>query len=447
MALADDLPADEVRELLQALVRNACVNDGTPTSGGEERNAATLRAYLEGSGVDLWSHEPLPGRTSLLARLPGSDPDAPTIGLMGHTDVVPVTPDAWTRDPFAAELVDGEVWGRGTIDMLNLTASMAVALRHLATGRVRPRADVLLLAVADEEAGGFLGAGWLAEHAWDEVRCDVVLTESGGLLTDTPSGPRLVFAAAEKGIAWRRIVVGGRSSHGSRPYGADNALVRAAEVVRRLAVHRGGARITTAWRAWVEALGLPDDQRAALLDEARVLDAIDGFDDPEARSVAHALTHTTWSPNVVRGGTKTNVVPDEVVIEVDVRTLPGTSDADVDAELAAVLAGLDNVRWEPALATRPATASRTDTRWWELLTELAGEAHPEATVLPRTTTGGTDATFFRARGVPAYGAGLFSDALDLDSFSARFHGPDERVDLASLGLSAAFFREFVLRSG
>lgn len=445
MALADDLPTDEVRELLQTLVRNACVNDGTPGSGGEERNAETLRAHLEGSGVELWEHTPLPGRTSLLGRLEGRDPDAPTVALMGHTDVVPVTPDAWSRDPFGGEVHDGHVWGRGTIDMLNLTAAMSVALRRLATG-TRPDATVLFLAVADEEAGGRLGAGWLVENVPDEVACDVVLTESGGLLTDTPGGRRVVFSPAEKGAAWRRIVVGGRSSHGSRPYGADNALVRAAEVVRRLADHRDGARITDGWSDWVRGFGWDVDTEAALLDPARVLDTIDGWPDAERRALAHAMTHTTYSPNVAHGGNKTNTVPDEVVLEVDVRTLPGTTSDDVEAELATLLAGLDHVRVEPLIEPRPATASPTDGRWWDLLTTLAGEAHPDAAVLPRTSTGGTDAVWFRPLGIPAYGAGMFSEQVDLEAFSARFHGPDERVDLASLGLSTAFFREFVRRS-
>ena len=117
-------------ELLQQLIRNRCVNDGTVGSGQEVRTTATLESYLEGSGLDLEVHEPegAPGRASLVARIEGTDPAAPTLCLMGHTDVVPVTPEHWTRDPFGGELVDGEVWGRGAIDMLNLTASQAVAL-------------------------------------------------------------------------------------------------------------------------------------------------------------------------------------------------------------------------------------------------------------------------------------------------------------------------------
>ena len=129
----DSLTAQTV-ELLQQMIRNQCVNDGTIESGQEVRTTDLLRTYLEGIGLDLEIYEPdgAPGRASLVARIEGSDPTAPTLCLMGHTDVVPVTPATWTRDPFGGELVKGEVWGRGAVDMLNLTASQAVALKALA---------------------------------------------------------------------------------------------------------------------------------------------------------------------------------------------------------------------------------------------------------------------------------------------------------------------------
>ena len=148
MATATERTAETV-ELLQALIRNECVNDGTPESGQEVRNADLLATYLEGTGLDLQCYEPTPGRTSLVARIEGSDPAAPSLCLMGHTDVVPVNPDGWSRDPFGGEVVDGEVWGRGAVDMLNLTASQAVAFRSLADSGFRPTGDLIFFAVAD----------------------------------------------------------------------------------------------------------------------------------------------------------------------------------------------------------------------------------------------------------------------------------------------------------
>ena len=148
-------------ELLQTLIRNACVNDGTPTSGNEVRNSDALETFLEGPGIDIETFEPTPGRKSLVARIAGTDPNAPSLCLMGHTDVVPVNPDGWDRDPFGGDLVDGEVWGRGAVDMLNLTSSQAVAFKHLAQSGFRPTGDFIYFAVADEESGSAHGArGW-----------------------------------------------------------------------------------------------------------------------------------------------------------------------------------------------------------------------------------------------------------------------------------------------
>src|SRR5262249_26206642 len=159
-AMNDALTGQTV-ELLQQLIRNQCVNDGTVASGQEVRTSDALRTYLQGSGLDLEVYEPAaaPGRTSLVARIEGSDPKAPTLCLMGHTDVVPVNPKTWTRDPFGGELVNGEVWGRGAVDMLNLTASQAVVFKTLARRGWKPRGTLVYLACADEEAGGALGAG------------------------------------------------------------------------------------------------------------------------------------------------------------------------------------------------------------------------------------------------------------------------------------------------
>ncbi len=166
--MAVDL-ATEATELLRDLIRNACVNTGAPESGEEVRNSDLLTAYLGSAGLDIEHYEPQPGRRSLLAKIEGSDPDAPTLMLMGHTDVVPVNPDGWTRDPFGADLDDGMIWGRGAVDMLNLTSTMAVAFRHLAQSGFTPRGTLLYLGVADEEALGTFGAKYLVEHELDRV--------------------------------------------------------------------------------------------------------------------------------------------------------------------------------------------------------------------------------------------------------------------------------------
>jgi acetylornithine deacetylase/succinyl-diaminopimelate desuccinylase-like protein len=155
-----------------ACIRNACVNDGTPGSGQEQRSADLLESYLEGSGVEMEAYEPLPGRTSLVARMAGTDPDAPALTLLGHTDVVPANPDDWSYDPFGGELIDGMVWGRAAVDMLNLTSTTATGRRHLALSGFRPAGDLTYIAVADEEALSTYGAKSLCANAADDIRTD-----------------------------------------------------------------------------------------------------------------------------------------------------------------------------------------------------------------------------------------------------------------------------------
>jgi acetylornithine deacetylase/succinyl-diaminopimelate desuccinylase-like protein len=428
----------QATELLRTLIRNGCVNTGEASSGQEVRSVDALEDFFAGSGLACERYTSVPGRTSLVTRIEGTDPRAPTLLLMGHTDVVPVNPSGWRRDPFAGDLVDGVVWGRGAIDMLNLTSTMAVATRRLRASGFRPRGTLIYLAVADEEAGGFLGAGHLVEHQFDAVRCDYVVTESGGVPIPTPSGPALRIAVGEKGGNWRRLVVHGTPGHGSRPFRTDNALVTAARVVQRIADYRPRARVFEPWRRYVEALGLDPALTAALTDPARVWETARDLPDLTLAREAHACTHTTFSPNVVRGGSKVNVIPDRVDIDVDIRTLPEVEPQEVEAMLREALGDLaDRVTIEPPPPRRRGgTVSPWSTPIVDAMTRVAAALMPGSRTVPWITTGGTDAKFFRWRGIPSYGFGLHSTRIPHTEYPLMFHGHDERVDTESLRLSA-----------
>jgi len=244
----------DATELLRTMIRNACVNDGTVGSGHEVRNADALEAYFAGTGLSFERYTAAPGRVSLITRIEGSDKTAPTLLLMGHTDVVPVNASGWQRDPFSGDVVDGIVWGRGATDMLHITATMAVAVRRLARSGFRPRGTLIYLGVADEEAGGSYGAKFLVDQHFDAVKANYVITESGGVPIPTPDGIKLPVTVAEKGINWRRLVVKGTPGHGSMPFRTDNALMTAAEVVRRVGVYQPKARILDEWRRYVKCL-------------------------------------------------------------------------------------------------------------------------------------------------------------------------------------------------
>ncbi|MFN3217787.1 MAG: M20/M25/M40 family metallo-hydrolase [Acidimicrobiales bacterium] len=430
-------------ELLQAMIRNACVNEGTVESGQEIRNAELIATVLDGVGIDYELFHAAPGRTSLIARIEGTDPDAPSLCLNGHTDVVPVTPEGWSRDPFGGELVAGEVWGRGAVDMLNLTASMAVAVAHLASSGFRPRGDLVFLAVADEEAGSAHGARWLADHHADLITTDYVLTEHGGLHAGPATSPTIGMKVGEKGVAWRRLTVRGTPGHGSMPFGSDNALVKAAAVVQRLADYRPAPAFHEHWRSEVETMGLDADICAALLDRGRIDELLDSLPPAAGAGYLHACTHTTMSPNVSVGQTKTNVIPDTVHLDVDIRTMPGEGPEEVAAHLRAALGDLaDHVEVE-ALMNDRASISPTDTPLWDSLQRAVARPFPASTIRPQLTVGFTDARVHRDLGAVAYGAALCSPNLAAADFARRFHGNDERIDVESLALTTQLWIDVV----
>lgn len=426
-------PQAETAELLQQLIRNACVNDGQVASGEEARSVDTLEAYLGTTGLDLERYEPQPGRTSLVARIEGTDPDAPSLLLMGHTDVVPVNPDGWSRDPFGAEVVDGFIWGRGAVDMLNITASQAVAFRRLAESGFKPKGTLTYLAVADEEALGTWGARWLVENQRDAVYSDYVITESGGYQMPTPEGTRLPVLTGEKGTFWTKLRIRGTPGHGSQPYRTDNAVVTAAEVVRRINAYRPQTRILDVWRQFVEGMSYPPEISEALLDPDGLHEALAELPLGMSRLV-HACTHTTFAPTVIHGGTKTNVICDLVELEVDVRTLPGQTGADARAMLDEALGDLADAVEVESNDDGP-TESPVDTPLWDSLARVTSGLVENSALVPFLMVGGTDNRYFRRAGSVGYGFALFSRRLSFEDYATMFHGNDERVDVESLGLS------------
>ncbi|HKZ29392.1 MAG TPA: M20/M25/M40 family metallo-hydrolase [Acidimicrobiia bacterium] len=430
------MTSGEIAELLQTLIRNACVNDGTPGSGHEERSVVTLRDYLGQPGLEF---EPRPGRTSALWDLPAPDPTAPKLLMMGHLDVVPANQAGWSQDPFGGEIIDGFIWGRGAVDMLNQTAAMAAVFKRYLDGVQRPPAGGLaFLAVADEEAGGKWGAGYLTERHWDDVGCDYLLTEIAYPPIRTVNGPAYPVSVGEKGPFWRRLRSGGTPGHASQPYGTENALLPVARALSNLADAPLPVVITPEWRTFVEGLDLPDSEAVALTDPDLIDGAIEALfgDRPGFARYVHACTHLTVAPTVMRAGSKTNTIPDTALAEVDVRALPGQDARTVDEHLRkAIGADYERLEVEP-IADFQATATAPAGPLWAAVAGAIEDLTGSRRILPTMMPATTDARFFRARGTMAYGVGLFDDRVDFDEFLGMFHGNDERVSLDSLGLTA-----------
>ncbi|HLF61380.1 MAG TPA: M20/M25/M40 family metallo-hydrolase [Acidimicrobiia bacterium] len=431
-------------DLLQALIRNQCVNDGTPESGFESRSVQTLVGYL---GVEGEVFEPAPGRQSVVYRVPGTDPSAPSLALVPHLDVVPVDTAGWSVDPFAAGIADGLVFGRGAVDMLNVTAAMTVAVRPYLTGEKKPGGDLVLCAVADEENGGRLGAMPLVNEHWDKVRADYLLTEVAypGLSVD---GHKAVpVSIGEKGAYWSVLKTAGSPGHGSLPYGTDNALDKMVTALAGIIQTPVPAAITEEWISFVRNLGLDEKSARRLTDVDRLDDEIDriAVSDPALARYIHAATHLTISTNTLRAGTKTNVVADRAHAEVDIRGLPGMDREFVDSHLRKAMgSSAGNVEILPIM-DGDATVSPVGNPLWEAIGDAVEDLDGHRHLAPTLMTVATDARFWRARGTVCYGVGLFDDRMTFSEMLTLFHGHDERVSVESVERTTALYERVLDR--
>lgn len=438
--------AAETTSLLQALIRNAAVNDGTADSGNEILSVRTLQAYfgevLSSPLVTTEVVEPHPGRGSLIVRVAGQDTSARSLLLLGHLDVVPVEKAGWTHGPFSGEIVDGEVWGRGAIDMLTLTAAMAVVTKRAIESDVGPRGDLVFAAVADEEAGGDFGTAWIAEHRPELLRADDALTEQGGVLLD-PSrhDSGITIGIGEKGRAPRRIHITGVPGHAAVPWGSHSAARTASEIVLKLLDNPAPPAVLPYWQSFVHALHLDNDMTEALLDPVRLDAAL-----PRLGALAglgHALTHMTVSPNVVRAGDKLNVIPGEATIDVDIRVLPGQTEEDVTEWLEHVLSPWRDVIRLSGSEFTAGNVSPTGTDLYNRVLAVFRKYYPAAIPAIGIGPGGSDGRFLRALGTNVYGFGLFSRRLPLLEFRNRLHAHNERVDLESVDLTTRALTDVV----
>jgi len=440
--------------LFRQLIQNACVNTGDPDSGFEDRSIATLQAYFDRKGLVTQVFHARPGRGSLLVKIPGTAPGAPSLMFMGHVDVVPAEAADWSSDPFAAEVRDGQVWGRGAVDMLCWTAAQAVGIAEAVAQAPGGRfaGDLMFLALADEEASGRYGAQYLTENHWEAVKADYMITELGGFFVDTDRGPAAFCTLGEKGVAWVRLTARGTPGHGSMPYGTDNAALKAAEAVRRIGRLKFPLVPSAPYRSMARAMARGPWERWALttgLGEGWALKRLLARNPGMARFL-HTAGRNTVSPNVVRSGTKVNIVADRAEVLVDCRVLPGTTKAQLEGWIRRALGKRLSAEFAFEITDWfPSNLSGKDNPLYPAVEALFQKAHPDARLADLFIGGVTDGRFWRSRGTTVYGFTLFSKQLTMDAYGRRIHGIDERIDLESLALGVEFFtdlpREFFSR--
>jgi acetylornithine deacetylase/succinyl-diaminopimelate desuccinylase-like protein len=418
---------DECVDLLSRLIRV----DTTNPPGNETAAAELLRDYLEASGVACELYARVPERANLVARIRGGD--GPRLLLLSHTDVVLADPAEWSVPPFSGELRDGVVWGRGALDMKGQVAASAVAIASLAREGFRPSGDLVFAATADEEAGEGFGLSWLCSEQADAVRCDYAVNEGGGDRLEIDGTPVYLATAAEKLTAPFTIRVHGRSGHASMPGIADNALVKAARLVERLAAYRPEPQLGPEVEGFLRGvLGeVPPPVHAA--ERVRALS-------PAAADIVDAVVAPTFSPTMIHASEKRNVVPAVCDVEVDCRLLPGQHPRLVEPLVRAVLGG--DVDYEllwgvPEGGTRSALA----TPLWDAIESFVAGLEPGARAAPLCTAGFTDSHWLRETfGTAAYGFFPMSGELPVEVVNAVVHSADERIPVADLELGVGWLR-------
>jgi acetylornithine deacetylase/succinyl-diaminopimelate desuccinylase-like protein len=431
---------DEVATICSDLIRIDTSNRGDHSGPGERQAAEHAAALLAEVGLEPTIFESHPGRASVVARIAGEDSSRPALLIHGHLDVVPAEPADWAVHPFsgditADDLTGPQIWGRGAVDMKDMDAMiLAVVRQRLREGR-RPPRDVVLAFLADEEAGGVWGAGWLTENHPELFEgVTEAISEVGGF-SATVGGQRLYLVqTAEKGIAWLRLTLRGSAGHGSMLH-PGNVVTELAETVARIGRHEWPTRLTPAAQEFLaaaaEALGIeqgPDLPRQVLAKLG-----------PLTRMIGATVSNTA-NPSRLNAGYKVNVIPGVATADVDGRFVPGYGDeflAEIDSLLGPGVQR-EFIHHDIAVETG------FDGALCDAMTSAILAADPGARVVPYCLSGGTDAKSFSRLGIRCFGFAPLRLPAELDFFG-MFHGVDERVPVDALKFGVRVLDDFLDR--
>jgi acetylornithine deacetylase/succinyl-diaminopimelate desuccinylase-like protein len=423
----------EATELLQELIRVETVNP----PGNETRAAELLREYLGDHGVESELYAKVPERANLVARIPGAG-TGPRLMLLSHTDTVLADPAEWELDPWSGELREGQIWGRGALDMKGQVAASAVAIASLAREGFEPGGDLIFAACADEEVGTGFGLQWLCEEHPEVVRSEYCVNEGAGDRLVLGGRVFYVCSTAEKMSSPFRIRVHGRSGHASRPTIADNALVKAAPLIELLGRFQDTPELGPEVEAFLRAVtgGVPAPDRA--VEAAREAHLLAG-------DLIEPLLGTTVSPTQIVASRGRNVIPALCEVTVDCRILPERTQVEVEAQLRELLGDFDfDFEW---LEGHGGTRSPLGTPLWDVVEAFVADTEPGAQVVPLLLAGFTDSHWLRdAFGTVAYG--FFPMRTMEPELAARLiHSADERIEVEDLELGVRFLRHAAVEVG
>lgn len=415
------------------LIRFDTTNWGGGRSNGEREAAEYCAELMRQAGLEPTFYESAPGRTTVVARMVGTDPEAGALIVHGHLDVVPAQVDDWSVDPFAAELIDGLIWGRGAVDMKDMDAMILATMLRMAREGRTPNRDIIFAFFADEEDNGTFGSGWMVEnHPEVFAGATEAVSEVGGFSTQIAGTRAYLIQTGEKGKSWTKMIAEGTAGHGSAVQ-YDNPVVTLAEAVAAIGRYEWPVEYTKTTRMLFEQIselsGIPFDEE----DPTELLEATGAA----SKFIAATLRNTS-NPTLLSAGYKHNVVPGHAEALVDARTLPGQHEK-VAAKLVE-LAG-KKVRWELVNDGPSLEVSFSGSLVEEMVASLKAE-DPDAVVLPYMLGAGTDNKRLSKLNISGYGFAPLRLPPDLD-FTGLFHGVDERVPVEALQFGTRVLYRFL----
>jgi len=418
-------------ELLQRLIRFNTVNP----PGNEQEAQEYLKGLLEEAGFTCELLSSVEGRPNLVARLPGRA-EGPRLCFLSHVDTVLADADAWSVDPWSGEERDGQVWGRGALDMKSQVAAEVASACALAEEGWRPEAGELLVVVtADEEAGATHGAKWLCEQHPEKVRCDYVVNEGGGMAFDFDGRRLYTVCVAEKGVFRFGLTTDGVAGHASLPRIGENALFKLAPLIKAMSERQPSPESTPEAEAFVTALDLRDAD-GGLDGAVRVAEERD----PRVAILLSAMLGVTLSPTMVSASEKINVIPSHAELKVDCRVPAGLGEEHARRRIEEVI-GTEGYRLsfsETVIGNR----SEIETPLMDHIRDFLGREDPEAHVAPMVLPGFTDSRWFREAFPDCVAYGFFPQStMDMYEAMPLIHGADERIPVTDLGLASRFFAE------
>jgi acetylornithine deacetylase/succinyl-diaminopimelate desuccinylase-like protein len=428
-----------VTELLRRLIRFDTVNP----PGNEREAQEFLAGLLEDEGFEVTLTGRLPERPNLVAELRADGAAAgegPVLGLLSHVDTVLAAPEDWRHGPWSGDLVDGEIWGRGAIDMKSQTAAEIAGAVELVRSGWRPaRGALKIIVVVDEEVGGAEGAVWLCANHPELARCDLMLNEGGGAPLRFRGGLHYGVCVGEKGPLRFTLRASGTAAHGATPRLGDNALVRLAPLITRLAEAETPFDVAPAIAGMLDGLGLDGGRPARAYAELRE-------EDPALSAAIEPMGRITFSPTIVSAGDKINVIPDRAELQVDCRVPPNLSTEEAKERILDALAPLPDgveVVWG---MTVPGNDSPAHGELFDAIQEWLGDHVPGAGIVPTFLPGFTDSRTWRTAFPDCVAYGFFPHKnLELREQAGRMHAKDERIDVEDLEFAAACFRDVTRR--